>query len=619
MYSTAFSAPLVATVLDAGSNPVSGATVTFTAPPTTGASGTFAGGVDTATTNASGVATSAVFTADATGGTYTVTASVGGVSTPASFSLTNTGVSYSFYLSGLENINGGDNFYAVAGVITLDGAGNVIAGEQDYNDGFGLTSNDSITGRLLSVDTSTGQGTLSLVTGNVSLGVSGTETLAVQFVNTKHALIAQFDGSATSSGSLDYQTLASTIADGNYAFTLSGVRGVNPITVGGVFAISNGGTALNGKYDVDDQGNTPTTILGTTFSGSVSTADAFGRGTIKDTGLATTFAYYIVGPEAMRIINVDPSSSGVQSDSAIGSAFGQGTGTFSKASLGSSVFGIQSNSQFVNSPYAAAGQFKVPVSGSISGVADDNEIQTPPVHSLAGISGTYSIASSGYGSMTLSPGGLGNISILGIYMTDPSLNLNDPNSPNNTTTGPTSALIADLDTVVTGTGMLVPQTDTTTASFTGNYAFGAQDFFQTTDNSGEFDFVGMGSVSSLAFTPAGTGLVSDPSQLFSSTPAGGTDSTVAFSGTAVADLPTYPGRYTLPLDVNTGVCSTQTLNLAIYQASGNELFWVDNGDNSAGFGSALLGFMEKKGSLTGLPALMRKATKKKASQVVPDC
>jgi uncharacterized protein YbbK (DUF523 family) len=85
---TAFAAPLVATVKDAGSNPVSGVTVTFNAP-ASGASGAFAGGVKTATTNASGVATSAVFTANATAGAYTVTATVAGVATPANFLLTN--------------------------------------------------------------------------------------------------------------------------------------------------------------------------------------------------------------------------------------------------------------------------------------------------------------------------------------------------------------------------------------------------------------------------------------------------------------------------------------------------------------------------------------------------
>jgi N-terminal glycosyl-hydrolase-114-associated domain/Invasin, domain 3/Kelch motif len=87
--STAFPSLLVVTVKDSGGNPVSGATVTFTAP-TSGASGTFANGVNTATTNGSGVATSGVFTAGATAGSYAVTASVSGVSTTASFALTNS-------------------------------------------------------------------------------------------------------------------------------------------------------------------------------------------------------------------------------------------------------------------------------------------------------------------------------------------------------------------------------------------------------------------------------------------------------------------------------------------------------------------------------------------------
>jgi tetratricopeptide (TPR) repeat protein len=87
----AFSSPLTATVRDAGSNPMSGVTVTFAAP-LSGPSGTFAGGgiAATALTNSSGVATSPVFTANGTAGGCVVTASVAGVSTSASFALTNT-------------------------------------------------------------------------------------------------------------------------------------------------------------------------------------------------------------------------------------------------------------------------------------------------------------------------------------------------------------------------------------------------------------------------------------------------------------------------------------------------------------------------------------------------
>lgn len=84
-----FASRLIATVRDAGNNPVSGVTVTFVAP-ATGARGTFAGGVNTATTTAAGVATSAVFTANGTIGSYVVSASVAGVATPANFALTNT-------------------------------------------------------------------------------------------------------------------------------------------------------------------------------------------------------------------------------------------------------------------------------------------------------------------------------------------------------------------------------------------------------------------------------------------------------------------------------------------------------------------------------------------------
>ena len=99
---TAFGTALQATVKDSNNSPVSGATVTFTAPGWS-ASGTFAGGSLTATvtTNSSGVATAPTFTANGTTGSYTVTASVSGASTAASFTLTNSsGASGSWYNTG---------------------------------------------------------------------------------------------------------------------------------------------------------------------------------------------------------------------------------------------------------------------------------------------------------------------------------------------------------------------------------------------------------------------------------------------------------------------------------------------------------------------------------------
>src|SRR5258708_15963022 len=64
---TAFGTQLQATVKNASNSPMSGVTVTFTAP-SSAASGTFAGGVNTATTNAQGVAIAPVITANSTAG-----------------------------------------------------------------------------------------------------------------------------------------------------------------------------------------------------------------------------------------------------------------------------------------------------------------------------------------------------------------------------------------------------------------------------------------------------------------------------------------------------------------------------------------------------------------------
>lgn len=83
--------PLAVTVTDAGGVGVPGAIVTFTAPTQTGPSISFAGGVNTATTNSSGAATSVAITANRfVGGPYTVTANVSPGAGSTSFQLTNT-------------------------------------------------------------------------------------------------------------------------------------------------------------------------------------------------------------------------------------------------------------------------------------------------------------------------------------------------------------------------------------------------------------------------------------------------------------------------------------------------------------------------------------------------
>ena len=609
--STAFGAPLVATVTTGG-NPTSGVSVTFTAPGS-GASGTFSNGTatETDTTDSNGVATSTTFKANATAGSYSVTAAASGASSPASFSLTNSSsgktLAFSFYLSGQEAINSGPNYYALAGAIRVDTSGNVVGGEQDYNDASGLTSpqpsGDAITGGTLTISSTTGQGTLTLITNNANLGVSGTETLGVQFVNANHAQIMQFDGSAASSGSMDLQTL--TAPSGSFAFTLSGVdTNYNPLSLGGVFTLNPG---LSGIADVNDSG---AISPGLTFTASLTTADSFGRGQITGTnigGFSPAINYYIVGPEAIRIIDVDAS------DAAIGSAFGQGTTPFTNLSLGGSVFGVSGNP--FSSQFGAIGQFAVaisPTTANFAGVGEDNELGNGVSAGPAqAISGTFSISNAvnsvtynGYGNFTITSG-LGDVNSLGIYMVDPNLNLNDPNN----TSGGGGALLLDMDaSLAGGTGFAVPQTDTATASFAGNYAAGWQNFNNfTTCSLCEFDMVAQGSMAAGGALSL-TGLVSDPFSTLGTPDI--TSSGDTFSGTPLADT-TNAGRYSMlstnstpnPLAATIDGL-TGSFDLVMYQASGGALFWLEFDPGGVFFGP-----LQQQGSLTAVPATKRVVVK----------
>ena len=611
-----FAAPLSVSVTDSQNNPVSGAVVTFTAP-TTLASGTFADSqtnTTIATTNSGGIATSAAFTANSTAGTYTVAATSGST---ADFTLTNWPVGsqyYSFYLNGQEDLGQGAStgIYVVAGSVALDPSGNVLAGEQDYNDGFGHTSpqpsGDAITGGSLKLGATNHQGTLTLNTNNLNIGAGGVETIGIQFVNSNHALISQFDGSATSSGSLDLQSLPSNSTSSNlsggYAFTLTGIDPFfDPVAYGGVFSISSGGITLqSGVVDTNDLGvGTPS--VGTAFSGTLSLPDSFGRGTLTSTinydaleGFPSpiAFNYYIVGPEVIRIVDVDTT------DFAIGSAYGQGSNSSgaSNTSLATSVFGLSGINSF-SDQFAAAGMFTPnSSSGTFAGVGDDNELSFGFQVPDSTISGTYSIVSNGYGSFLISGGTLGSVTTLGLYVIDPNLNLLDPNNPGAGLGG--GALLLDLDaSVAGGTGFMIPQTDNTTTDFTGNYAFGLQDdnFPLSTFTLFEFDLVGEGAMTS--GTLKGTALVSDPALTLGGN---ATNAGVKVNAVPLPD-PINAGRYTmlstnspqnpLQLTVNGTV---KDFDVVMYQANGGQLIWVDEDPSDV-----FLGTLQQFGSFATLP------------------
>ncbi|MGA2901913.1 MAG: hypothetical protein ABSF40_16945, partial [Candidatus Acidiferrales bacterium] len=133
-----------------------------------------------------------------------------------------------FYAAGTDSAG---NTYSIAGTVTItaDGNNTITGGVQDFNDGDGLTSPQPAGDTILAAGSSlsfnpdgSGNALLTLVTNNTEMGNAGTETFALSYANANHALIAQFDDTATSMGSFDLQTLPSTAINSvSFSFTSS--------------------------------------------------------------------------------------------------------------------------------------------------------------------------------------------------------------------------------------------------------------------------------------------------------------------------------------------------------------------------------------------------------------
>ena len=494
-------------------------------------------------------------------------------SAPANITITATAVAtanFVFYASG-EDLNG---TYSVAGVvaITTDGNNTIIGGEQDYNDGNGITSpqpeGDFISsGSLVFAGDGSGNAILTLITNNMAVGASGTETFALSYANLNHALIAQFDGSATSSGSFDLQSSVATPVSASFSFVDIGADNTGaPVSDGGVLTLDSSST-ITGFFDTNDAG---VPVLDTAIPAGVvaGPTDSLGRGNVVG-GLAgaVSINYYVVGLEVLRTINVDAADTGV------GSAYGQGaTPAFSPASIGTSVFSVGNGAGL----YGVAGQLTTDGSANVTGgTGDENEFVldgATPAEGATPLTGTYALAANGYGSINFTSENLNSVATFGVYAVDPTLNVLDPNSPLDGGNG--GALIAEMDSLV-GIGALIPQTDPTLGDVAPIITFGAQGVPTAGGSGVEFDFVGEGTMAGGVF--AGAGALSDPAGTFTETAEGG-EFNATFGGTFTDDG-TGVGRSTsapLTVSATNGTDFTAVpVTVTAYEANGSQLFWIE--------------------------------------------
>jgi hypothetical protein len=314
-----------------------------------------------------------------------------------------------------------------------------------------------------------------------------------------------------------------------------------------------------------------------TMAAAFTAPDVNGRGTITFTdpnfGLFTV-AYYVVGPEAFRLIEFD----GV--GFAVGSMYGQGTGTFSASSLSTKfVFGESGIEDGVSGigVYSAAGQFQGNGTSALtSGVADVNLGDGTPVLAGSLTTGTtYFANADGYAGLAFTGATTDGLMNFGVYLIDPAINVADPNN----SSGGGGAVMLDLDTDNIGVGIVPPQG--TSPTFTGNFAYSMDGVFETATTFAYYGLVG-------EVTSDGTSKVAglaDYNELNTAqTPA------VTLAGTYTADA-TNAGRSTMQLTIN-GAASPN--NLTLYQASSSLVLHVDVDSTGVGLGTIGLGTFEQQ-------------------------
>jgi hypothetical protein len=487
--------------------------------------------------------------------------------------------------------------WGVIGSVTLDGSGNVIAGEADFSCanpaaycGGGGNGHFKVCPTGGSCNTpSSGYAFDAMGHGKMTLQLTNccVQTNSLTFTSISHAFTAeddQFSGLTFGGvGSFDLQTTAANFSlsqvSGGYSFTLTGYSGTNgaPASWGGVFTADGDGNITGGTFDENFGGSSGYSSV--SFTGTYTAPDANGRGTITlsaspdNSTKPTVFAYYMVTPEVLRLTTISPTGSAA----ATGTAFGQGslagataTGAALAGSFIFSDFGFTNNA---GNSAAAAGQFHSIGNGSIdTGIMDLNAFGTVTTSSLAG--STYSISGSPRGTMTASSGQTYNV-----YLTDPNLNLLDPNN----TTGTGGALLLETDAADT-VGVVIPQADAA-ATPAGAYAILLSD--QSNPPNSDGGFTGQFTVSTTnGGTFSGEGDFQGTGN-GSATPVVG-----PLSGTFTADG-ANPGRFTgtivtapaFPTD-SPGLVTDPpgTENVSFYLANGSQGFIVETDSIAPVFG-----------------------------------
>ena len=315
----------------------------------------------------------------------------GGAAGPINGPFNNSSLSgsYAFAFTGVNQFG----FLAVAGTFQANGSGNITGGTADINSGNGIFTNQALSGTY-NVHNN-GQGSLGLTTN------AGVFDLDFVLVSNQRALVIRFDNNSTASGTIDLQNSAafslSSLA-GTFALTLSGVdangNGHTEVS-GGVFSVDASGNLNSGVQDTNDNGVITSNIALTPAAAAMS-SPTNGRGTLAISAGGNTrhFVYYVADANHLKLVETD------LSPALAGDAFRQ-SGTAISGSFAFTVAGISTGGVFV-----AGGIISTDGAGNVLNTSTEDENNGGTVTQNVALTGTYSVAANGRGTLSLNSGAI---------------------------------------------------------------------------------------------------------------------------------------------------------------------------------------------------------------------
>lgn len=415
------------------------------------------------------------------GGSTVITATVSGASGNSTVTVVYSNASFSGPYAVSYTGDDGSGYLAVVGNITANSTAATVTGIEDLlSAGNALSSNQSINGTfLIGPD---GRGAVTLNTG---------EVWQIALSSNQHALLVNFNTSATGSGTIDAETTTTPpLAAGHYVFQLGGLdANGNSFGIAGAFTSDgNGALAATGNViDINDAGSAGSNTLNTTddttlagvFVPSVG-APAPGSLTLTandlantvivrtNTGSSLSFDFYIVSPSHIHLIETDGNAfltGDVYAEPAPGNV------GYTADLLLAGGYAFTLGGATTNGPYAAGGVLlssggssTTSTSGSTTGGVFDNNAPGFQSQSDATLkSGSYSVDAT-TGRITLSSIGTNQSSgsfDLVAYVAAP-----DPANPNSPV--PVLLLETDANVIATGTAFVQSAVTTPSGSFATN-------------------------------------------------------------------------------------------------------------------------------------------------------